>query len=83
MRTLALVLLLVACGSSPPPDPPPEPPPDPGRPVEPSSDGVPENCPFRVGDACYDTSEAACAAAGCAVDSCRILESYPARIRCD
>lgn len=78
MRSVWLAIVLAACGAS---APPPEVPPDPGRPA--GSEPVPENCPYRVSDACYDTSDAACAAAGCEPDRCRILESYPAQIRCD
>ncbi len=53
-----------------------------GRPVGAGPDGVPVDCPYRVADLCYSTSEAACAAAGCAPEACQILESYPAQIAC-
>jgi hypothetical protein len=53
-----------------------------GRPVQPGPEGIPEDCPFRVGDLCYDDAESACAAAGCAAASCTVLESYPAQVRC-
>lgn len=96
MRTLpillALALLFTACGGAGAPagedgatsgaedEPTPT---DEGRPVVEGPDGVPEDCPFRVADLCYSTSEAACRAAGCEPDACAILESYPAQIRCE
>lgn len=64
---------------------------DPDAPVssEPGggSDGNPgcgddTRCDFVVGDTCFDSAESACTAAGCALDSCVVLESYPAQIRC-
>jgi hypothetical protein len=39
-------------------------------------------CAFEVYDFCFLTSEAACTCAGCAADTCMILESRPAQIRC-
>lgn len=42
---------------------------------------LPQDCGFVVNDCCYATGDAACAAAGCP-DTCMILESYPAQIRC-
>lgn len=71
-------LVLAACGGEPPP-PPSSPV---GRPVELGPDGVPESCPFRVDDLCFDRAEEACAAAGCPAPRCLILESYPARVSC-
>jgi hypothetical protein len=41
----------------------------------------PEGCGFVVNDCCYADGPTACAAAGCA-DTCMVLESYPAQIRC-
>ena len=90
-RAIVIVtLLLAACGGG---DPPAgdedgasagsESPAGEGRPIVQGEDGVPVDCPYRVADLCYDTPEAACAAAGCAPDGCQILESYPAQIRCD
>lgn len=46
-------------------------------------DGDAEGCNFRVTGCCYETAEQACAAAGCAMSSCSILESYPAQVRCE
>ena len=46
-------------------------------------DGDAEGCDFRVASCCYSTAEQACAAAGCEMSSCQILESYPAQIRCE
>lgn len=39
-------------------------------------------CDFVVGDACFDSAESACACAGCELDRCLVLESYPAQISC-
>jgi hypothetical protein len=63
---------------------------DPSEPSAPAacSDGVPRDldvnapCDFMVGDACFDSSELACACAGCGEGQCLVLESYPAQIRC-
>lgn len=51
----------------------------PGGGVDPSPGA---RCDFIVGDACFDSAESACASAGCDVDGCLVLESYPAQIRC-
>jgi hypothetical protein len=63
---------------------------DPSEPNAPAacSEGVPRDtdgnqpCDFMVGDACFDSSELACACAGCSEGQCLVLESYPAQIRC-
>lgn len=39
-------------------------------------------CDYQVFDACFDTAQAACEAAGCELEGCAILESYPAQVRC-
>ncbi len=44
---------------------------------------LPGSCDFLVFDICYDDQDAACQAAGCQAGACSILESYPARVRCD
>ena len=44
-------------------------------------DGKHEGCLYEVAGCCYDSPEAACAAAGCEED-CQILESAPAQIAC-
>jgi hypothetical protein len=70
------------CGAPAPPDPS-----DPSTPAA-CSDGVPRDpdgnqpCDFVVGEACFDSSEAACACAGCSEGQCLVLESYPAQVRC-
>ena len=46
-------------------------------------DGDAEGCEFRVNACCYASPDQACAAAGCAMSSCQILESYPAQVRCE
>jgi len=50
---------------------------DDGRPAD--AEG---RCDFVVGGACFDSAEGACACAGCELDECLVLESYPAQIRC-
>jgi hypothetical protein len=63
---------------------------EPSEPSAPAAcnDGVPRDlggdapCDFIVGDACFDSSEIACACAGCGEGQCLVLESYPAQIRC-
>ena len=46
-------------------------------------DGDAQGCDFRVMGCCYESADAACTAAGCALSSCAILESYPAQVRCE
>src|SRR5687768_12671478 len=46
-------------------------------------DGKAEGCLYEHAGCCYPSPEALCAAAGCAADACRILESSPAQARCD
>jgi hypothetical protein len=41
-----------------------------------------EGCLYEHGGCCYASPAAACKAAGCADDSCRILESSPAQLYC-
>ena len=45
-------------------------------------DGKADGCVYEVAGCCYGTPEAACTAAGCPGDACRILESAPAQIAC-
>jgi hypothetical protein len=45
-------------------------------------DGKLTGCLYEHGGCCYDTPEAACRAAGCTNDRCRILESSPAQLYC-
>jgi hypothetical protein len=45
-------------------------------------DETPKDCNFRVKGFCFKTDEEACAAAGCDVDRCLILESHPAQVKC-
>lgn len=77
--SLALALLLTACGSS--------------QTHTPSEDdtsdtcvapGAPnaETCGFVVNGCCYTTAALACQAAGCTEDRCTILESFPAQAVC-
>jgi hypothetical protein len=64
---------------------------EPSEPSAPAAcaDGVPRDpdgnqpCDFMVGEACFDSSELACACAGCSEGQCVVLESYPAQIRCE
>jgi hypothetical protein len=39
-------------------------------------------CLYEHGGCCYDTPAAACEAAGCTHETCRILESSPAQLYC-
>jgi hypothetical protein len=39
-------------------------------------------CDFVVDGACFDSAESACACAGCEMDRCVVLESYPAQVGC-
>lgn len=43
---------------------------------------IPEDCGFRVGECCFHEQAPACREAGCE-DTCVVLESYPAQIRCE
>lgn len=72
-----LSCLLVACGSSPPPD-------DglPGHPPRRGPDGVYENCEVLHEDRCFTDTTEACSFAGCPLDRCTILRSYPGQIEC-
>ncbi|HEY6559954.1 MAG TPA: hypothetical protein VI072_21870 [Polyangiaceae bacterium] len=45
-------------------------------------DETPKDCNFRVKGFCFKTDEDACAAAGCDVARCMILESHPAKVKC-
>ena len=45
----------------------------------PSAEGP---CDFVVGDTCFESAQSACMCAGCQLDECLVLESYPAQIRC-
>lgn len=92
---LALVALATSCEDAAPPPAAPTlvaDPADPDTPVaspaDPSGPGAspsepPADCPFRVADTCYPDADAACNAAGCALDSCRVMESYPAQVSCN
>jgi hypothetical protein len=40
------------------------------------------SCLYEHGGCCYDTPAAACSAAGCPEERCRILESSPAQLYC-
>ncbi|HTV25203.1 MAG TPA: hypothetical protein VMG12_41200 [Polyangiaceae bacterium] len=59
-----------------------EPPSDAGACADGHSADADGRCDFVVGDACFDSAESACACAGCELDACVVLESYPAQIRC-
>jgi hypothetical protein len=99
MRALLLGLvatLSLHCAESQPPLPPPTlvaDPPEPEAPDTPVSSPPaepgpapgepPKDCPFRVAQTCYLDADAACQAAGCTRDKCRIMESYPAQVACD
>lgn len=72
-----------------PPDLPPleepsVPPLDPGPCAEGGRlwDGKLEDCSYEHGGCCYESAADACAAAGCPVGRCNVLESYPAQISC-
>jgi hypothetical protein len=41
-----------------------------------------DGCLYEHAGCCYDTPAAACEAAGCSQESCRILESSPAQLYC-
>lgn len=61
------------------------PPPAPGPCAEDGRlwDGKPQACSYEHAGCCYGSAATACAAAGCAEQQCRVLESYPAQIRCE
>ena len=44
--------------------------------------GKPEGCAYEVDGCCYADAEAACTAVKCARETCEILETYPAQVRC-
>lgn len=44
--------------------------------------GVPEDCEIEVDGQCYSSTTEACAAAGCPVERCDTLRSYPAQVEC-
>jgi hypothetical protein len=98
LAVLIVSAALVHCAETPPPAPPTliadpaeEPNPDlpPSLPPavrgsgEPVTGEPPKDCPFRVKEQCYADRDSACQAAGCALDKCRVMESYPAQIACD
>ena len=79
----------LAKDAPPPPDLPPleepsVPPLDPGPCAEGGRlwDGKLEDCSYEHGGCCYESAADACAAAGCPVGRCNVLESYPAQISC-
>ncbi len=41
-----------------------------------------DDCDYREGESCYDTMSAACEAAGCSLEDCLALETYPAQVQC-
>lgn len=41
-----------------------------------------ETCGYVVNGCCYATAALACHVAGCGEDTCTILESFPAQVRC-
>jgi len=86
LLSFAAALLFVGCGAS-HDHPHPHPHDD-----APTSDvlmpcvapGAPnaETCGFVVNGCCYATAALACHVAGCGEDTCTILESFPAQVRC-
>jgi hypothetical protein len=46
-------------------------------------DGHHTGCLYEVAGCCYDTPAAACTAAGCGGNDCRIMEFSPAQIVCE
>jgi hypothetical protein len=42
-----------------------------------------ESCAFVVGNLCFETAEQACDCDGCGLDSCTIMESFPAQVACE
>ncbi|HEY8944692.1 MAG TPA: hypothetical protein VIM73_10540 [Polyangiaceae bacterium] len=70
--------------------PPSVPPSQPGQPPVACSGGVPAAnaasntaCNLIHAGQCFGSVEDACACAGCGVEDCRVLESYPAQVACD
>ncbi|MEM6294081.1 MAG: hypothetical protein AAGA54_22575 [Myxococcota bacterium] len=45
-------------------------------------DGKLQGCLYEVSGCCYPDDASACAAAGCDAQTCQILESAPAQVRC-
>ena len=45
-------------------------------------DGKLQGCLYEVSGCCYPDDASACAAAGCEGDTCQVLESAPAQVRC-
>jgi hypothetical protein len=43
---------------------------------------IAKGCEAIHGGCCYPDAASACAAAGCAADSCTVMESYPAQVSC-
>ena len=90
VTALLLVSLVFACSdkqTEQPASPPTDGPPAEEHHADPnaSADETPalrENCDFVVGEDCFTEQDAACKAAGCTPESCVVLESYPAQIRC-
>ncbi len=98
MKRIALVVMALVLGPwSCKPDAPTQPPPadagmPPGQlnggqtPLACASGGTgrdrAEDCPFVVGNCCYETQEEGCLAAGCDPQSCVVAESYPAQPMC-
>lgn len=58
-------------------------PPSPGTCAGGFPPGTGTACNVTHAGQCFETSAAACACAGCAATSCRILESFPAQVACD
>ncbi|HLV19222.1 MAG TPA: hypothetical protein VKZ49_00010 [Polyangiaceae bacterium] len=54
--------------------------PEPGAP--PAATETDGGCDYRVDGRCYTDRDEACRAAGCDLNRCMILESYPMQIRC-
>jgi hypothetical protein len=69
---------------------PPAPPNNPGQTPAQCAGGFPAtnvasgtSCNWIHGGQCFEEVEDACACAGCDIEDCRVLESYPAQVACD
>jgi hypothetical protein len=73
---------LWACQASAPP--PEEPGGESG--MEPAADraaaAADEDCSFQLEGACFPDADSACKAAGCSLDTCEILYSFPPQVAC-